>query len=342
MRFSVPGGHWLPALVAGAAISTGVAVATSSDPAPAPKAGDGGVINGCVAASGHLRVVDSGSCLPGETAINWNKVGPQGATGPAGPTGAPGPIGPKGDDGARGPVGPAGPQGEPGPIGERGLAGPASGAMSFHVAKNAESFTTPVNPAYTPVVVPGSEFTVDVPEDSVVAIGGTSRTTLELGDCSYAFGAVDVIEAGHPEISLGSIGYRGTGYSFPPPSSITMPRSVRKRSVDPVAGDPEGSGDSDPGGTSGGSGGETTPGNSQSTDPGSNQTQTGGSTGTTPAPAYPYSWEGGAPEYYRPMDAGRHTLQLVQYLDGTGCDNATFSSSDRRVWVSVIEPNITH
>src|SRR5687767_5050186 len=58
-----------------------------------------GVINACYSkTTGVLRV--SNYCLPTETAITWNQVGPQGPAGPRGPQGAQGP---------RGPQGPAGP-----------------------------------------------------------------------------------------------------------------------------------------------------------------------------------------------------------------------------------------
>lgn len=72
--------------------------------------------------------------------VQWNAVGPQGATGqqgPAGPqglpgppgpsTGVPGPAGPQGPTGATGPTGAkgdVGPQGPPGPTGAQGPAGP--------------------------------------------------------------------------------------------------------------------------------------------------------------------------------------------------------------------------
>jgi len=304
MRFTVPGGRWLPALVAGAAISTGVAVATSSE--PAPKAGDGNTINGCVAASGHLRVIDSGSCLPGETAINWNKLGPTGPVGPAGPAGpqgVAGPDGPKGDVGPAGdtgPAGPAGPKGEPGPLGERGLAGPAGGAMTLNINKNAEPVTTHVN-----VEDRINEFTVDVPEDAVVAVGGTSTSTLTRPDgCNGVFASILVTDESD-DSSLASIGYRFSGTQFPPPASLKMPAKLRRMNVDPTAG---------------GSGGS----------------------GTTPAPSYDFNSDGGAPNWYEPLTAGRHTLVVEQYLSGgTGCDDATFTSEQRRVWISVLEPNST-
>lgn len=61
-----------------ALIGMGVAVATIPDNA--------GVIHGCYkTADGKLRVIDSPteSCGSGETAIQWNQIGPVGPTGPA-------------------------------------------------------------------------------------------------------------------------------------------------------------------------------------------------------------------------------------------------------------------
>jgi hypothetical protein len=76
-------------------------------------------------------------CLPHDTLITWNQIGPAGAPGAKGDTGAPGPPGPKGDTGAQGPKGdtgpagpggPAGPTGPAGPKGDTGAAGPAGPA----------------------------------------------------------------------------------------------------------------------------------------------------------------------------------------------------------------------
>src|SRR5262245_26093622 len=71
-----------------------------------------GVINGCYKTqNGQLRVVGPGDqCLPSETAISWNEVGPtgaQGATGDQGPMGLQGPQGAPGATGATGARGPS-------------------------------------------------------------------------------------------------------------------------------------------------------------------------------------------------------------------------------------------
>jgi|ERR1700675_3683538 len=52
-----------------------------------------GVIHGCFETQqGQLRVIDPATqhCLPSETAISWNNIGPQGPAGLAGPPGPPG------------------------------------------------------------------------------------------------------------------------------------------------------------------------------------------------------------------------------------------------------------
>jgi len=69
--------------------------------ASAPAAG--GTIHGCKGSNGALRIANP--CATGETAISWNKKGPQGPSGPQGPAGAQGPQGPQG---AQGPAGPSG------------------------------------------------------------------------------------------------------------------------------------------------------------------------------------------------------------------------------------------
>jgi len=63
-----------------------------------------GVIHGCYASSGAMRVIDSATSKfkSTEKALSWNrqgKTGPTGARGPAGPAGAPGPAGPSGVSG---------------------------------------------------------------------------------------------------------------------------------------------------------------------------------------------------------------------------------------------------
>jgi hypothetical protein len=105
-----------------ALVGAGVAYATIPDST--------GVIHGCYAKNGTLRVIDSSAkCASGETALNWNQAGPKGATGaqgpvgPAGPAGAAGPAGPQGAAGAPGADGAAGPKGDPGATGATGPAG---------------------------------------------------------------------------------------------------------------------------------------------------------------------------------------------------------------------------
>ena len=99
------------ALVAGAALllAGGVAYATIPD--------SGGVIHGCYAKNGSLRVVDTAAgeaCSSKETALTWNQTGPQGPPGPQGAEGPQGPAGPSGPAGPQGRLGPTGPQGPTG------------------------------------------------------------------------------------------------------------------------------------------------------------------------------------------------------------------------------------
>lgn len=100
-------------LVAGAA-ALGLLAAGGAAYATIP--GSGGVIHGCYANSGGLRVIDTATdaCKPGETALDWSVQGPPGPQGPAGPQGAAGPAGQQGPPGPQGAQGPQGPQGPSG------------------------------------------------------------------------------------------------------------------------------------------------------------------------------------------------------------------------------------
>jgi hypothetical protein len=90
--------------VAGLAAMAGIAFATTA--VTNAFTDSQGVYHGCVGnGSGNLRVVTPGEgCRPSETAIDWNRVGPQGVQGPTGATGS---QGPKGDPGTQGPTGPS-------------------------------------------------------------------------------------------------------------------------------------------------------------------------------------------------------------------------------------------
>jgi hypothetical protein len=91
-----------------------------------------GVINGCYASGGTLRVVDSSttSCKSGEKALAWNQTGPQGRQGLQGPEG---PRGPQGLQGLQGETGPQGRQGETGAPGAPGADG-APGTSAVYMA----------------------------------------------------------------------------------------------------------------------------------------------------------------------------------------------------------------
>lgn len=60
---------------------------------------ESGVLHGCLATNGLVRIIDTAtqSCRSGETPISWNQQGP---TGPQGPAGQTGPAGPAGAPGA--------------------------------------------------------------------------------------------------------------------------------------------------------------------------------------------------------------------------------------------------
>lgn len=49
------------------------------------------------------KIISSGSCDPGLTALSWNQAGPQGPAGSTGSTGTQGPVGPAGKDAATAP-----------------------------------------------------------------------------------------------------------------------------------------------------------------------------------------------------------------------------------------------
>ena len=96
-------------------IAVGVAiVAVAAGSAAFAAIPDGnGVIHACYDnQSGQVRIYDSQTNLPKscgskETAITWNKQGPQGLPGPKGDTGDPGAPGPQGDPGPQGERGPS-------------------------------------------------------------------------------------------------------------------------------------------------------------------------------------------------------------------------------------------
>ncbi|MET8945838.1 hypothetical protein ABZX30_20200 [Streptomyces sp. NPDC004542] len=98
-----------------------------------------GTIQGCVNASGHLRLVEAGSaCRSDERSVTWAQAGPPGPAGAKGDTGAQGPAGPagpQGDTGSKGDTGPRGETGPQGPVGATGPQGPAgaSGLAGVHV-----------------------------------------------------------------------------------------------------------------------------------------------------------------------------------------------------------------
>src|ERR1017187_3780724 len=77
--------------------------------------------------NGRVRGIDV-PCLPTQTQMSWQTVGPTGFTGPTGVTGNAGPAGPQGPVGIvglKGPTGPRGPNGQQGLQGVEGPTGPS-------------------------------------------------------------------------------------------------------------------------------------------------------------------------------------------------------------------------
>jgi hypothetical protein len=116
----------------GLALAVVLAAAMSSwakpKPAPTPTVTDDNIIFACVnKTNGNMRYVsDPSECRRPEYSIEWNIVGPTGASGPSGPsgeTGAAGPTGETGATGATGETGAAGPTGETGATGATGASG---------------------------------------------------------------------------------------------------------------------------------------------------------------------------------------------------------------------------
>lgn len=66
---------------------------------------DADTVHACTTSQGQLRIVNAASeCRAPETAMEWNKQGPQGIQGPQGPQGDTGPQGAQGDPGDSGPA----------------------------------------------------------------------------------------------------------------------------------------------------------------------------------------------------------------------------------------------
>jgi hypothetical protein len=120
-----------------------------------------GVIHGCYTNSGALGVIDSTvtTCNQNETAITWNRVGPQGPPGPLGTTGPQGAAGPQG---SAGPQGATGPQGPAGPQGAQGLTGPpaAGNTHAYTVFNNSGRRLTGSDAEVAEVTVPAGSYAI--------------------------------------------------------------------------------------------------------------------------------------------------------------------------------------
>jgi hypothetical protein len=95
-------------LTVGALIGAALTLGATSNAAP---------IHACVARTGSTRLLTSGKCRRGETAVAWNQGGRAGPRGPAGAAGNTGAAGPSGLAGA---AGAAGAPGQNGAKGDRG------------------------------------------------------------------------------------------------------------------------------------------------------------------------------------------------------------------------------
>jgi hypothetical protein len=187
MRLSVPGARWLPAFVLGVAVSGGAAFALSAGQ---------DAIHACVAPTGHLRIDDGNGCVPGESSLTWNK---------------------RGRPGARGPRGYLGPQGPPGPSGGSG-GGSASGpSLEAHTSED------PMTSSSQGVmeVVPGSEFTLDVPDDALVAFGGRAATRFGKGDCDGALGEIELVDT-DTGLNVATLSFDLIFPPFPGPATVAL------------------------------------------------------------------------------------------------------------------------
>ncbi len=182
-------------VLAGAGVALAQEVTTSDD-----------VIIGCYnRTTGLLRIVQSESeCRTGESAISWNKQGPQGPQGPQGEAGPQGPQGVQGEMGPQGPQGSAGPQGAAGPQGPQGAAG----------LQGPQGATGPAGADGSGIVVPevwppaydsddggtrtysGGDFWLEIdghPPARVLSFAGCRDLITEYQDCYFELGLEETI-----------------------------------------------------------------------------------------------------------------------------------------------------
>ena len=188
--------------------------------------GGGGVINGCYKSqNGQLRLIDpaSDSCNPSETAISWNRTGPQGPQGPQGPAGPAGPQGPAGPAGSTGPAGPAGPQGPAGPAGLTGPAGPVgpAGPQGPQGEIGPQGPAGPPGPSHVlapPVAQLGAgqeQVMFDLGVFQIIAVCTTTTAELRVHSVSSGVNIVSdsrnisqglTLVAGGPDVTIGTAG----------------------------------------------------------------------------------------------------------------------------------------
>lgn len=273
--------------------------------AMATSAAEEGTIHGCVGPTGYLRIADEGSCQPVETAISWNEKGERGEKGEpgaVGATGATGPQGPAGPEGPKGETGAEGPQGPAG-VGEPGPRGEPGPMGPRGLAGPAASGIS--------LGVHKSPDQVDSQSDWQ-PIAGTEFTVDIPEDAllSVVGDHESRIDRGSCDAAIGEVVLVDVSENNMPVGSLGIRIDFGSfpgtgGGIPPL---PEGMSRSDLE-----EAGEAEPGWQQV----SNWWQSMG----------------------RPMTAGRHTLQLVQVLSTFNCEGASFSTRNRRAWVSVLEPN---
>lgn len=175
-------------------------------PTPPPATGEG-VITACIKnVNGQLRIVSSSSeCLPSETAISWNAVGP---TGPAGP------AGPQGPEGPTGPAGPTGPQGPSGVVATSSLSGAvaaiAGGSTAWVFAGPTVSVTTTESQRITGVAAislgtTAAEGAAAFQHDLCYRAGGTTDALVNIAGPNSSSGQVSAASGPLSFTAAGSV-----------------------------------------------------------------------------------------------------------------------------------------
>ncbi|HET7734424.1 MAG TPA: GDSL-type esterase/lipase family protein [Nocardioidaceae bacterium] len=208
---------WLVFVVA-AALGSTAAVASGS-------LTDGDVVHSCFneTTSAWRPVAADTPCAEGEVALDWNRTGPQGDTGPQGPQGE---------------VGPQGPQGEPGPPGPAGAAADSSTnnreLLSFHVAL-ASRDVQPVDIALIGDSISASFGTSDVRYSLSARLAEVLRTSFPTAEVAGGRGFVGP-GAGAPFMTTEG-GFVTRTTPFGPAHSVWMANAPGRRIFTTVTGE---------------------------------------------------------------------------------------------------------